>query len=241
MNRPSKQPFTLIELLVVMALGILLAAIGVPAFTRMNAGGALLRSADTLRTAFGQAQSQAAAQRRSVALLFNYDETHKIGNGRYFIDGGNVPAVRCCYVDKSGADFNFAGFVPGSRWIQLDQNVVLPGGKHDSAGEVKFPDDKKKPDFPDADGLDEVKKVLYNPDSAADEVDLKAVIFNPYGGITNGQVTLLLAEGVLDDGGNVVYSNKDRGGRQPANYVKLLASSFTGKVKLRFAGEEEKE
>ncbi len=222
MKRMNKTHFTLIELLVVMALGIMLIAIGLPAFNQMITGGTVTNAANTLKGGLEQAQSQAITQRRYVALLLDYKGTNN----------GGTPAIRTCYVTPTGSDnsFSFFNYTPASRWISLGKGAIITGASFNS---VNAPATNS-----------EVKTNIYTVSStgnAEEGFPHRAIVFNAYGALAApAEVTYIsLAEGVMS-GNNVVYTNVDPDNpSRPANEMKLKINPFTGKINIELGGDGE--
>ena len=226
MKRMNKKHFTLIELLVVMALGIMLIAIGLPAFNQMITGGTVTNSASTLKGGLEQAQSQAVTQRRQVALLLDCEGTNN----------GGTPAIRTCYVKPTGNDksFTFTNYTPGSKWVSLGKGAVIAGAKFNSVA---------KPSTNSPVELD-IYKIEIKKESSPEGSDTESyagIVFNTYGVLAPPAevIKILLAEGIMS-GKNVVYSNLDPDNpSKPANSITLEINPFTGKIKIKLVGDGE--
>ncbi len=225
MKRMNKKHFTLIELLVVMALGIMLIAIGLPAFNQMITGGTVTNSASTLKGGLEQAQSQAVTQRRQVALLLDCEGTNN----------GGTPAIRTCYVKPTGNDksFTFTNYTPGSKWVSLGKGAVIAGAQFNSVAKPST-NSPAKLDIYQIDGVP-------TPEGSTTKVTYYGIVFNTYGVLAPPAevIEILLAEGIMS-GENVVYSNLDPDNpSKPANSITLEINPFTGKIKIKLVGDGE--
>ena len=217
MKRMNKTHFTLIELLVVMALGIMLIAIGLPAFNQMITGGTVTNAASILKGGLEKAQSQAITQRRYVALLLDYKG----------LNNGGTPAIRTCYVKPTGNDksFTFTNYTPGSKWVSLGKGAVIAGAKFNSVA---------KPSTNSPVELDIYQIDGVPTPEGSDTESYAGIVFNTYGVLAPPAevIKILLAEGIMS-GKNVVYSNLDPDNpSKPANSITLEINPFTGKIKL---------
>ena len=216
MVKRTYRHFSLIELLVVVGLMILLFGVVAPSFMKMLSLNRVDALASNLKLGLEQAQSRAVANRRAVAVILPYNPGNwNDDEVKRFCFGG----WRHAFVAKSGDNWNFDGWVPGSAWGNQPQGAYLfeVGSSARTAGlgasTAGF--------FTSLSGAASKLLTVQNLPGIGTNVQT-AVIFDKYGAVENDELFFTIAEGNRSDNDLMTPDQN--------NFVVLKLSKFTGKV-----------
>lgn len=243
MNGRIHRNFTLIELMAVMLLMGVLMVMMLPAFNRMIRGNKVDQVTSNLKLGLEQAQSLAATSRKYVALVlpnnrddWNTDDTKSFCNGGY----------RLAYVTKvSGTEWKFTKWTPDSKWTNAPDGAMLVEAVAYVSGST--------PSTNSAGGVTNVVNAMDDSISVGNVLhDISggiqggpsgtasgcAIVFNPYGGIENAAIALVVAEAVSVSGAansKIIYpvrAEASNPNELPTNFQVLSVNKFTGKVEF---------
>ena len=248
--RGIRHRFTLIELLTVIGIASVVMALALPAFTRMISGNKVDEMAGRLKLGLEQAQSIAATENRYVALLLPN------GNNTAVTDSearrNRLGGFRPAFVKRDNTTYTFDRWVDGYDWKNApEQNVDaavlarvlntisdLPqiSAEVSTRAEAAVPGESDKigiagcaGNTTDAFGSSGLKELASNSIGAA--ASPVAVIFNPRGGIMNGNDLYFVVAAAKINGTGVTYPAQDSLG--PVDYRILMLHQYTGRVEFR--------
>ena len=247
MKKLKTDNFTLIEMIAVVAIASMLIGIFVPAFNRMLFGSKVDQAASNFKLGLEIAQSQAVSTRKYVAMILpgshtNTTDYSKAADKRLkaFVNGG----YRLAFVRKSGKEYYFNNWLPGSSWRNPYDGAMLVAALNTDDDRDSLPtlNDNLEQYFKVSTGTENGNNVhernkhfieIKLDGSASGSTDditdigsdnLKAIVFSPYGGVM-GDVTPLqfyFTEAKITND-QYEYPNLD-------NFVTLKLNSITGKV-----------
>ena len=106
--------FTMIELMAVLVIAAILLTLGASSFMKSRDNDATNRAASSFSGVLQQAQSNAVARRKSVALLVPVDDKF----------GPRGTVYRLCYLKKGTNEFEFESWL-SEEWKKLPSNTIF--------------------------------------------------------------------------------------------------------------------
>lgn len=241
----KRKRFTLIEMIAVVAIAGMLVALFAPAFNRMMFGSKVDQAASNFKLGMEMAQAKAIAERKYVAMFIPCYLKAMDNRLQQYALGG----YRLAYVSKSGEEYTFDSWVPGSSWRNADdgarlvrmeavQNEKKPWlrlyQKNSSENNDSLEDKDLLPTLITETGYD--GGMMFELDNSNNEdEDLKsldqknwtALVFSPYGGVLNDSRPMLFffTESKTNaDNANIVECVN------PDNTSVLMLNGITGRV-----------
>lgn len=149
MKRHAARPFTLIELIAVMGVLILLAATAIPAYSSLFSGRKTTVAANLLNGAVMEARAHAVSSKNYSALVFVKYKEDKGYRAFRLAEVYHDPDA-----PESDANFKWRRWTPGSSFVLLPENTMIPDTEEDigttkvknsSKGDTKLLDIKELP------------------------------------------------------------------------------------------------
>ena len=169
MRQHAARPFTLIELIAVMGVMILLAAVAIPAYSSLFSGRKTTLAANQLNGAVMEARAHAVSAKVYTALVFVRAEKASDKNYRAF-----RMAELYHDSDLASSPFKWRRWAPGSSFVLLPENTMVPDGKANlGTVDPKSKGDKGEHDLP--------KVTDVKSDGGFSGGDLYAIVFKPNG------------------------------------------------------------
>lgn len=214
MRRHAARPFTLIELIAVMGVLILLAATAIPAYSSLFSGRKTTLAANQVNAAVIEARAHAVSSKCYTAIVFvKYDDEK----------GYRAFRLAEVYHDpdapESDTNFEWRRWVPGSSFVLLPENTMIPADtsnhEKENLGKTKKSDGNKGET-----ALTNVKNLPTKANDSSEndimpngENKARAIFFKP-----NGQLAGTMENNVVV---RFVESNKYADGKRNSSTPKL--------------------
>ena len=130
-RRKTARPFTLIELIVVMGVMILLAAVAIPAYSSLFAGRKTTLAANQLNGAVMEARAHAVSAKVYTALVFAKEKSSDKGYKSFRMAEVYSDFDSDSGVDETGSDYEWRRWVPGTAYVLLPENTMVPATNND--------------------------------------------------------------------------------------------------------------
>ncbi len=252
----KRKHFTLIEMIAVVAIAGMLVALFAPAFNRMMFGSKVDQAASGFKLGLEMAQTKAVAERKYVAMVIPCHYADAGAKFKQYVLGG----YRLAYVKKVGDKYYFNNWIPGISWRNADDGARLVRmeavqsednpwlrlyQKKHSENNDSLEDKDLLPKLIEDDNYDSgmMVEMEYESSSSNKDEDLEslteknwtAVVFSPYGGITNDTRPLLFFfTETKNNSGTFECPNPD-------NTAVLMLNSITGRVEYITEDSNEEE
>ena len=222
-----RKSFTLVEVLVVVAIATLLFGLVLPAFEKLVTGNSTVNTTNRFKQVAEQARSRALSTRKYVAVVIDSEGIRP--------NSGGYQAIRCCYVQLNGSDFEFTQWVPDLQWSVFDRGALYLGCGDDSDFEPAKGGTELE-DIPHG----ELKKIKIsasrNPESG-DDMELYGFVYNRYGAVASPEDQksyFVIGEATITGTGDDRYILNRSGDADsvPANSQKITLNPFTGRMEI---------
>ena len=222
-----RKSFTLVEVLVVVAIATLLFGLVLPAFEKLVTGNSTVNTTNRFKQVAEQARSRALSTRKYVAVVIDSEGIRP--------NSGGHQAIRCCYVQLNGSDFEFTQWVPDLQWSVFDRGALYLGCGDDSDFEPAKGGTELE-DIPHG----ELKKIKIsasrNPESG-DDMELYGFVYNRYGAVASPEDQksyFVIGEATITGTGDDRYILNRSGDAEsvPENSQKITLNPFTGRMEI---------
>ena len=222
-----RKSFTLVEVLVVVAIATLLFGLVLPAFEKLVTGNSTVNTTNRFKQVAEQARSRALSTRKYVAVVIDSEGIRP--------NSGGYQAIRCCYVQLNGSDFEFTQWVPDLQWSVFDRGALYLGCGDDSDFEPAKGGTELE-DIPHG----ELKKIKIsasrNPESG-DDMELYGFVYNRYGAVASPEDQksyFVIGEATITGTGDDRYILNRSGDAEsvPENSQKITLNPFTGRMEI---------
>ena len=215
------------EVLVVVAIATLLFGLVLPAFEKLVTGNSTVNTTNRFKQVAEQARSRALSTRKYVAVVIDSEGIRP--------NSGGHQAIRCCYVQLNGSDFEFTQWVPDLQWSVFDRGALYLGCGDDSDFEPAKGGTELE-DIPHG----ELKKIKIsasrNPESG-DDMELYGFVYNRYGAVASPEDQksyFVIGEATITGTGDDRYILNRSGDAEsvPENSQKITLNPFTGRMEI---------
>ena len=217
----------MIELMAVLVIAAILLTLGASSFMKSRDNDATNRAASSFAGVLQQAQSNAVARRKSVALLVPDDDTF----------GPRGTVYRLCYLKKGTNEFESW---LSEEWKKLPSNTILAEVIGDTPEYDKL--DPTNPNYfkktfqgmPAKDLLSdtELTTIKYQNQGKTETKNIPGIVFTPEGGLnTSYSINFYIIRGFIADD-LLMIPNRTIIDGKPLDFVRIRLNPFTGKAKV---------
>ena len=210
--------FTMIELMAVLVIAAILLTLGASSFMKSRDNDATNRAASSFSGVLQQAQSNAVARRKSIALLVPDDDTF----------GPRGTVYRLCYLKKGTNEFESW---LSEEWKKLPTNTLLAEVNNNAYDEAQDFEIKQSDTSLIREAITEIQKVRIDKDTTVD--DIPGIVFSPAGDLKDAiEVNFYLIRGFMDENGALMIPNRTIFDGKPLDFIRIRLNPFTGKAKV---------
>ena len=199
------KPFTLIELMVVIGIMIIILSLSAPAFRKLAMGSSVDIAARMVSSQLMLARAEAISRREYIAVVMPDSSFSKDTND---VSNYSYTAFRSAIVEKSGTDYKFKEWVPGTNWSFLPVGAIIRDVSDSTPSIItynstsgKYERDASVNSFSTGGGFASIKE-----DSSGDLMNgvnntsntIRCIIFKPNGRTTQSSF-ITIKEGLTDD------------------------------------------
>ena len=215
------------EVLVVVALATLLFGLVLPAFEKLVTGNSTVQTTNRFKQVAEQARARALSTRKYVAVVIDSEGLRP--------NSGGHQAIRCCFVERNGSEFEFTQWVPDLQWSVFDRGALYLGCG-DASDFEPAKGGTELNDIPSG----ELKKIKIagtrNPESG-DDLELYGFVYNRYGAVASPEdekTYFVIGEAAIAGPGDAPYILNRSGDsdKVPANSQKITLNPFTGRMEI---------